>query len=73
MGVEGLLLLTNSAPGENAAMSTLVLFTTGALPYMKPGETISNTDIGIIQNIAVNIKNGNRTQAKTGREAIIDF
>jgi hypothetical protein len=58
---------------ENASVSTLVLYTTGALPYMKPGEEISNKDVNLIQRIAVNIKNGTRTKATTGREAIIDF
>lgn len=58
---------------ENASVSTLLLYTTGALPYMKPGEEISNKDINIIQQIAVNIKNGVKTKATTGREAIIDY
>jgi flagellar biosynthesis/type III secretory pathway chaperone len=58
---------------ENASVSTLLLYTTGALPYMKPGEELSNKDTNIIQRIAVNIKNGTPTKATTAREAIIDY
>ena len=59
--------------GQHAAVSTLVLFTTGALPYLKTGETISRNDSTLIGNILVNIKNGVPTKASTGREAILDY
>jgi hypothetical protein len=58
--------------GENSPFSSLVLFTSGSLPYLLPTEKMSPTDANFIEIVKNDIKSGTATVVTSGRQALIN-